>query len=276
MSAIASAPSPPDVQTQNLTSLPHISVILPTYNEAGNIVGLCHDIHSAILQPHEIIVVDDNSPDGTSRLIEKLIAEGTIPGLRLETRMTDRGLTKSIQRGIDLARGNVIVWLDCDFSMPPVIIPQLLAKIDAGADIAVASRFVAGGKYKEATSWFGGHESRAAIFLSRLLNWFLSHALFWSFTDYTSGFIAIRRPVLERIRLRGDYGEYFIDLIYRAILLGCRCVEIPYVNVPRRAGESKTGSSFIVLFRRGLPYLGTIVRMWMLRVRKVCRGSVAG
>ncbi len=264
MSMNASSPSPISL----------VSVILPTYNEAGNIVGLCHDIHSALLQPHEIIVVDDNSPDGTSRLIEKLIATGTVPGLRLETRMTDRGLTKSIQRGIDLARGDVIVWLDCDYSMPPVIIPQLLAKIDAGFDIAVASRFVAGGRYKEAATWFGGHESRAAILLSRFLNWFLSHALFGHFTDYTSGFIAIRRPVLERIRLRGDYGEYFIDLICRSILLGYSSVEIPYVNMPRHAGVSKTGSSFIVLFKRGLPYLGTIARMWGLRMRKVCRGSI--
>jgi len=250
-------------------------VVLPTYNEAGNIVELCRAIHAAIAQPHEIIIVDDNSPDGTSRLVEKVIHSGEIPGLRLETRMTDRGLTKSIQRGIDLARGDTVVWLDCDFSMPPAVIPQLLAKVEAGFDIAVASRFVRGGKYKESDRWFGGHESRAAILLSRLLNWFLTHALFWRFTDYTSGFIAIRKDVLGKIRLRGDYGEYFIDLIFRAILLGYSCVEIPYVNVPRRVGESKTGSSFMVLFNRGLPYLATIVRMWGLRLRAMFGGEVA-
>ncbi len=268
MSVTRSAPS----QRHNIQL---VSVILPTYNEAGNIVDLCRAIHQAITQPHEIIVVDDNSPDGTSRLIQELINTGTVSGLRIETRLTDRGLTKSIQRGIDLAQGDTVVWLDCDFSMPPFIIPQLLAKIEGGYDIAVASRFVAGGKYKEAKQWFGGEESKAAILLSRLLNWFLRHALFASFTDYTSGFIAIRKDVLGRIRLKGDYGEYFIDLIFRAILLGSTFIEIPYENVPRRAGESKTGSSFRHLFKRGLPYLWTIVRMWGLRLKKVLGGDVS-
>jgi dolichol-phosphate mannosyltransferase len=253
-----------------------VSVILPTYNEAGNIVDLVRAIDQAITQPHEIIVVDDNSPDGTSRLIQDVIAQGSIPGLKLETRLTDRGLTKSIQRGIDLAQGDTVVWLDCDFSMPPFIIPQLLAKIEEGRDIAVASRFVAGGKYKESQQWFGGEESRAAILLSRMLNWFLRHALFASFTDYTSGFIAIRKDVLNRLRLQGDYGEYFIDLIFRAILLGYTFVEIPYENVPRRAGESKTGSSFVHLFKRGLPYLGTIFKMWGLRLKYLLGGDILG
>ena len=246
-----------------------VSVILPTYNEAGNIVDLVKAIDRVISYPHEIIVVDDNSPDGTSQLIQQLIDSGTVLGARLQTRLTDRGLTKSIQCGIDMAQGDVVVWLDCDFSMPPEIIPLLLKHIEAGRDIAVASRFIAGGKYKESSRWFGGEESRAAILLSRMLNWFLRHALFASFTDYTSGFIAIRKSVLERIRLRGDYGEYFIDLMFRAILSGYTFVEIPYVNVPRRAGESKTGTSFRVLVRRGFPYLLTIVRMWGLRLRSL-------
>src|SRR4029077_373020 len=97
----------------------------------------------------EIVVVDDHSPDGTSGLIQNLIATGSVPGLRLETRLTDRGLTKSIQHGIDVAKGEIIVWLDCDFSMPPPMIPLLLTKIDEGYDIAVGSRFVDGGKFKE-------------------------------------------------------------------------------------------------------------------------------
>lgn len=251
-----------------------VSVILPTYNEAGNIVDLCMSIHQAIRQSHEIIVVDDNSPDGTSRLVQELITSGRCPGLRLETRLTDRGLTKSIQRGIDLAQGDTVVWMDCDFSMPPEIIPQLLAKIEAGYDIAVASRFLAGGKFKEAKQWFGGEESKAVILLSRLLNWFLRRALFASFTDYTSGFIAIRREVLKKIRLTGDYGEYFIDLIFRSILLGHSFTEIPYENVPRRAGESKTGTSIMGVFKRGWPYLWTIVRMWGLRLKYLLGGTV--
>lgn len=250
-----------------------VSVVLPTYNEAGNIVDLCLAIHNAIRQPHEIIVVDDNSPDGTSRLVQELINSGKCAGLRLETRLTDRGLTKSIQRGIDLAGGDTVVWLDCDFSMPPEQIPQLLGKIEAGYDIAVASRFLAGGKLKDAKQWFGGEESKAVILLSRFLNWFLRHALFASFTDYTSGFIAIRKTVLQEVRLHGDYGEYFIDLIFRSILLGHSFIEIPYESVSRRAGESKTGTSILGVFRRGWPYLWTILRMWTLRLKYFLSGA---
>ncbi len=246
-----------------------VSVILPTYNEAGNIVDLAKEIHAHVAQPHEIIVVDDNSPDGTSRLIQQLIESGEVPGLRLETRMTDRGLTKSIQRGIDLAQGDVIVWLDCDFSMPPHVIPHLLHKIEEGYDIAVGSRFVHGGHYKKAKQWIGGEESRLAILLSRILNFCLRYALYPSFHDYTSGFIAVRKDVLRKIRLRGNYGEYFIDLICRAIMLGYPYIEIPYVNVPRRAGESKTGASITHLFKTGWPYLFTIGRVWRLRLTRV-------
>src|SRR6266576_880987 len=103
-----------------------ISVILPTYNEAGNIVDLIRAINRSVTHPKEIIVVDDNSPDGTSGLVHDLIASGSVPNVRLETRLTDRGLTKSIRRGIELSQGDVVMWLDCDFSMPPEVMPALL------------------------------------------------------------------------------------------------------------------------------------------------------
>ncbi len=250
-----------------------VSVILPTYNEAGNIVDLVKDIHAHIVQPHEILVVDDNSPDGTSRLIQELIHTGKVPGLRVETRTRDRGLRKSIQHGIDAAKGDLVVWLDCDFSMPPHVIPHLLHQIEQGCDIAVGSRFVKGGHYKKAKQWIGGEESKLAILLSRILNFALRYTLYPSFHDYTSGFIAIRAEVLRKIRLRGNYGEYFIDFMCRAIMLGYTYVEIPYVNVPRRAGESKTGASITHLFHTGWPYLFTIFRVWMLRLQKMVGGK---
>ncbi|MDA1209161.1 MAG: glycosyltransferase [bacterium] len=241
-----------------------VSVILPTYDEAGNIVGLVEAIDKAIALPHEIIVVDDNSPDGTSQLVQEVIDSGRVPGLRLETRMTDRGLTKSIRRGVELAKGDTVVWMDCDFSMPPEKIPALLNKIESGYDIAVGSRFVKGGQAKKDV---GEEESRLAIFLSSMLCIVLRVTLCWSFTDYTSGFIAIRRTVFDRIRLTGDYGEYFIDLMFRAILLGHSFIEIPYVCVPRVEGESKTAPNLRILFKRGIGYLITLVRMQLIRLK---------
>lgn len=259
------------MRSQTSRLAPHdirmVSVILPTYDERENIVPLVQAIHAAIAQPHEILVVDDNSPDGTSQAVRSLIDSGEVPGVRLETRLTDRGLTKSINRGIELSTGDVVVWLDCDFSMPPELIPQLLAKVSEGYDIAVGSRFVAGGSTKDFDAGGGKQESALVIRLSSFLNWLTRITLVPGFHDYTSGFIAIRRSALaEVLPLRGDYGEYFMDLMVRAILRGHSFVEIPYVCVPRRAGETKTGGSLRVIFRRGIKYLATLGRLWMLRL----------
>jgi dolichol-phosphate mannosyltransferase len=250
--------------------MPHeialVSVLLPTYNEAENIVPLAEAIDRAIALPHEIIVVDDNSPDGTSAIVREVIASGRLPALRLETRMTDRGLTKSLWCGIELARGDTVVWMDCDFSMPPEKIPELLSKISEGYDIAVGSRFVAGGSAKQGALAAKG-ESFLAVILSRFLNLLLRLCLSPRFRDYTSGFIAVRRDVFRSIRLTGDYGEYFMDLMMRAILLKFSFIEVPYVNALRRAGESKTAPDLATLFRRGIKYLRMILRLLWMRVR---------
>ncbi|MDD4287127.1 MAG: polyprenol monophosphomannose synthase [Candidatus Peribacteraceae bacterium] len=250
-----------------------VSVILPTYNEAGNIVALVEAIDRAITLPHEIIVVDDNSPDGTSRLVREMIGAGRMPTLRLETRMTDRGLTKSLWRGIELAHGDTIVWMDCDFSMPPEKIPALLAKIGEGFDIAVGSRFAQGGSAKQGTL-YAPNESFLATVLSRGLNVALRLVLTPRFRDYTSGFIAVRREVFRSIRLTGDYGEYFMDLMQRAMLMGFSFVEVPYINALRRSGESKTAPNFRVLFKRGLKYLAMILRLWGLKLKHLAGGSI--
>jgi len=250
-----------------------VSVILPTYNEAGNIIPLIEAIDRVIALPHEIIVVDDNSPDGTSRLTQELIDSKRIPGLRLETRTSDRGLTQSIWRGIQLARGDTIVWMDCDFSHPPAIIPLLLQQVAEGYAIAVASRFVPGGKQKSLTIESG--DSRLGIVISSLGCFVMRYLLFPSFLDYTSGFIAIRREALEKIRLRGSHGEYFIDLIVRAKLLGMATIEIPFAYDMRRSGMSKTAPTLRLLVFRCFQYGWQVFRMQWVRLWHLCGWSIA-
>jgi len=252
-----------------------ISVILPTYNERENIVPLVAAIDAVIIQSHEIIVVDDDSPDGTSDVVSRMIESGRVPALKLKTRLADRGLTKSLREGIALATGDTIIWMDCDFSMPPEVIPRLLAKIGEGSDIAVGSRFVKGGQAKKGVGISDTRESLPAILLSSLLNVLLRLVLHWSFRDWTSGFIAVRREVLQRIRLSGDYGEYFMDLMFRAILLGYRIVEIPYVCAPRRAGESKTAPNARVLLKRGVKYLWMTARLQGVRAKRWVGADIA-
>lgn len=240
-----------------------LSVILPTYNEAENIRALVDAIAEALENVHEVIVVDDNSPDGTSDIIEKMIKTGNYPFLRLEKRLKDRGLTNSIRRGIELATGNAIGWMDCDFSMPPRYLPVLLSLINADYDIAVGSRFVLGGR------WGGKKDNPEDTFrgafigelLSRLLNLFIQICLDHRFKDYTSGFVVVRKEIFNKIKLRGDYGEYFIDFIYRALKLNYRVVEVPYVWTSRRAGYSKTGSTLGDYCRRGWKYITTTLRL---------------
>jgi dolichol-phosphate mannosyltransferase len=236
-----------------------VSVVLPTLNEADNIVPLIEEIRKAVPNVHEIIVVDDDSKDGTADLVEAHAKKKGPGAVRIERRLTDHGLTKSLWHGITKCTGDVVVWMDCDFSMPPDVIPSLLRCIAEGYHIAVGSRFVPGGSFKRNTE--GTQDSWLAVVLSRMMNYAVQFALDHSFKDYTSGFAAVRKNVFLDVAFRGDYGEYFIDFIYRALHRGYTVIEIPYVCVPRRAGESKTGQNIFQFMKRGTGYLQTAARL---------------
>jgi len=234
-------------------------VILPTLNEAENIAPLIERIYAAVPDVHEVIVVDDASTDGTADIVQRLGDAHPERRIRVERRPSDPGLTKSLARGAQIATGDVLVWMDCDLSMPPEDIPRLLDAVAGGYDIAVGSRFVRGGRDKGSTE--GTRDSRASVLLSRGLNLALRVALDRRFHDWTSGFIAVRRDIVLGLGLRGDYGEYFMDLIYRAMRAGHRVLEIPYVIVPRQHGVSKTATSFAGSLRRGRKYVRTALAL---------------
>jgi dolichol-phosphate mannosyltransferase len=235
-----------------------VSVIMPTLNEAGNIVSLIQSTVDVIqktgIDEIEIIVVDDDSPDRTWEIASRIIC----PPAHIEIirRMEDHGLTASLSEGIAAAKHAVIVWMDCDFSHPPERIPQMLYMLDQGFDVVVNSRYVVGGGEDRSGEW-----GAMQMFLSLSLNWFTRFFLDATFADYTSGFVAARREVLREIQLRGDYGEYFVDFIFRALQKKYRICELPYKAMPRRSGESKTGKNLIQYLRRGRKYVGTVVRL---------------
>jgi len=241
-----------------------VSVIMPTYNEAGHIQDLIRETEAALRAAEagdfEIIVVDDDSPDLTwQRAAETQGIDRT--RLSILRRSTDRGLTASLKDGIRNSRFDIVVWMDCDFSHPPQKIPQLLYMLNQGFDVVVNSRYAVGGGEDR-----GGKGGATQLILSRLLNWGIRFMLKPSFSDYTSGFVAVRRQVLEDFGLRGDYGEYFIDFIYRVLRSQrYRVCELPYVAPPRRSGESKTGTSLAQYLRRGRKYLLTVARLRLSR-----------
>lgn len=237
-----------------------VSLILPTFNERDNIVPLIQEIDHIVRSPKEIIVVDDNSPDGTSQAVAAYIKRKKSTNIHIETRTRNRGLTNSLWHGIQKAHGNIIIWMDSDFSMPPTVILQLLTKVEEGFDIAIGSRFVQGGRAKPMAK--GPKDAPFLIFLSRVLNVSMRLLFGMNIYDYTSGFIAAKRDVFNHIALRGDYGEYCIDFLVRAASMSYRIVEIPYSCQPRRFGESKTGSHIWQYLYRGRTYISTIWRLY--------------
>jgi dolichol-phosphate mannosyltransferase len=235
-----------------------VSVILPTLNEAGNIISLIQctvaAVQSAGVDKIEIIVVDDDSPDRTWERASRVVCPPAL--VQVIRRMKDHGLTPSLSAGIAASKYNVIVWLDCDFSHPPERIPQMLFMLDQGFDVAVNSRYVLGGGEDRV-----GKGGPLQMFLSLMLSWFVRFFLDATFADYTSGFVAVRKEVLQELPLRGDYGEYFVDFIYRALRKKYRVCELPYMAMPRRSGESKTGTNLLQYIRRGRKYVSAILHL---------------
>ncbi|MFI5347963.1 MAG: glycosyltransferase [Elusimicrobiota bacterium] len=227
-----------------------LSMILPTYNEEADIVPLIRALREELSGFElEIVVVDDDSPDGTWKRVET--ERAFTPGLRLLRRIGRRGLTSALSDGIRASSGDLVGWMDCDFSTPPAVVPRLVAKISEGFDVAVASRYVLGGRDARAGSPWRRLSSRMIVEFARAL-------LIRDFHDYTSGFVVARRETLDALPLRGDYGEYFIDLIVRAHRSGRRIAEVPYTLLPRVHGDSKTDSGF---FRKGIKYLAMVGRL---------------
>lgn len=233
-----------------------VSVVLPTYDERENIGILIEAILANVQRPLEVIVVDDDSPDGTWQVVEQM-AE-TEPRIRLIRRMDERGLTSALMTGIRQARGEVVAWMDCDLSMPPEMLPNLLEAADR-VDLAVGSRYVPGGADV-------GHSLVGRLF-SRTINLAASLLLVWEIKDWTSGFLVVRRKVFDQITLTGDYGEYCIDLLARARWMGFAIQELPYQCVPRLRGESKTATNVVGYIRRGWNYVLTVLRLRLTKHR---------
>lgn len=241
---------------------PTISVILPTYNERENISDLLGElilyIQKYINDDFELLVVDDDSPDKTWEEVQRY--SGKDSRVKLIHRVGQRGLAISISEGISQAKGDIIAWMDCDFSMPPYKLVELIQNVYDGYDVVVGSRFIKGGKDVR-----GPTDSWLVVILSRIMNYFISLALDSSFKDYTSGFVAVKKKVFNGIQIKGDYGEYFIDFIYNARNHGYKIIELPYYCLPRREGSSKTGNNLFDYLKKGWKYILLTLRLKLKR-----------
>lgn len=227
-----------------------ISIVIPTYNEKEHILGLIKSLQEKIESPLEIIVVDDDSPDGTAELVAKLDQKNVIL-----VRRKARGLAAAFHRGILEASGNVIGWMDADMTMPPSVMAQLIAQLENN-HIAIGSRYVKGGSDNR-------HPLR--VYASRAINGLARFVLGGGIQDYDSGFIAIRREVFDYVTLIPyGYGDYFIEFIYDAYRAGLKIKEVGYAFRDRSHGISKSAPSLMSFFITGLRY---VLRILSLKLR---------
>lgn len=217
------------------------SVVLPTYNESGNIVKLMQAIDQAAASQgltHELVVVDDNSPDGTAAVVRS--SYGDDSHVTVHVRTEERGLASAIRYGIERATGAVVVVMDTDFQHDPALIPRMV-RFCAYYDTIVGSRFVMG----------GGMEEGYRYHYSYLFNQFVRLVTRTQIQDNLSGFFAMRRDKLmrmDRSRIFVGYGDYFIRLLYYAWRYGYTVLEIPVFYRVRQYGTSK--SSFVSMILR--------------------------
>lgn len=226
-----------------------LTVILPTYNERENIVRLISEILKKV-GPRAVIIVDDQSPDGTASLVRTTF--NTIPLVRCMENSRILGLARSIEAGIRAAKTTYVAWMDADFSHPPEILNAMYQKIPTH-DIIVASWLIKRGKdYRP--EWL-------AVFCSKLINRLCQYCFKSRITCYTSGFIMAKRSIFDTITFWGEYGEYCIDLLVRSVRMGYRVAEVAFTCQPRASGESKTAINLWGYILRSRKYLASVVRL---------------
>jgi dolichol-phosphate mannosyltransferase len=210
------------------------SLVIPTYNEGKNIRAIV-SILSNLLDPvlpgnYELIVVDDNSPDGTWEIAQRLMAE--YPQLRVMRRTAEKGLSTAVVRGWQAANGEVLGVIDGDLQHPPEVLLKLLAAMDDGADLAVASRHIEGGGV---SSW-----SVVRRFLSRgaqLLGLVILPQVVGRVSDPMSGYFMVQRQAIAGAALSPVGYKILIEVLGRGEIK--QIAEVGYVFQERREGESK-------------------------------------
>jgi len=224
-----------------------ISIIIPTYNEAENICPILESISENLPKNFqtEVIIIDDDSPDGTSSLVENYKKSILIPhySVSLIKRKDERGLSTAILRGIEKATGDLIVVMDSDLSHPPHIIPQMIETLqNTKCDIVIASRYTRGGAIK------GWPIKRRMI--SKGATKIAQTGLGIKTNDPMSGFFAFRRHILNSIKFDAIGYKILLEMLVK--VNGVRIEEIPYTFVDRKYGSSKLDASTIFDYCRAV------------------------
>ena len=216
-----------------------VTVVLPTFNEAGNLPVVVAELFDLPLSRLTVLVVDDNSPDGTGQIAEDLSDKFGRERLAVVHRPTKEGLGRAYVDGMTRALeggAQFVVQMDSDLSHAPEYLPQMLgALLSTNADVVIGSRYVTGASLAEEWSWHRRALSRwASIYVQALLH--------IKVRDVTAGFKLWRRSALEAIDLAtvGSDGYSFqVEMNYRAVELGLKIIEVPIRFYDRNEGTSK-------------------------------------
>lgn len=211
---------------------PEVAVVIPTYNEAQNLEQI---VKAVRVHGYGVVVVDDNSPDGTGKMADELALHDH--EVRVVHRPSKLGLGPAYAEGFEAAGeagAAIICEMDADFSHDPGALPELIEAVNSGAGLAIGSRYVPGGAVP------GWPFSRRLI--SRLGNWYARHMLATPINDMTSGFRAYRAPLLQKLEPAtceaSGYG-FQVEMARRAHESGTSVVEVPITFRDRLRGESK-------------------------------------
>ncbi len=223
-------------------------MVIPTYNERERIGELVETLCAVCASEGvalELVVVDDNSPDGTGQLVDDL---SRTRRMRVIHRAGKLGLGSAVAEGFAVATAPVVGVMDADFSHPPALVPKLLAVFEAtGADVAIASRYVPDGSTPNWPTW-RRLLSRTACLAARPLS---------PVCDAASGFFVIRRDIAMRVPIQAHGFKICLELLMRAWPI--RLVEIPYQFDDREQGQSKMS------LREAAGYLTQLRKLYALR-----------
>ena len=220
-----------------------LSIVIPTYNERENIGKLLDKIIETLeskgCRNFEVIIVDDNSPDETYKIVETYSRRD--PRVRLIVRKTEKGLGTAVKKGIEVAANNYVVVMDADFQHPPEVIPLLYEKaLEGNYDVVVASRYVEGGgiegwsKTRYLASRIGCFIARIAVHGARKVR------------DPMSGFFLVRKNAIDINKLKPKGYKILLEILGRHKEL--KTSEVPYTFKSRISGRSKVGISTLTDF----------------------------
>lgn len=232
-----------------------VSIVIPTYNERGNIEKLIPEIFGsckALKAAVEVVIVDDSSPDGTGSLAEQL---GKKYNVRVIHRSGKLGLASAVIKGFSESKSDILGVMDADLSHPPQILPNLIKPLlDNEAEVAVGSRYVKGGGV-EVWPWRRRLVSKVATLMARPLT---------KVKDPMSGLFFLKRSVIEGVKLHARGYKIGVEILVKGYYM--KVCEVPYIFRNRFVGKSKIGAG------EYYHYIGSLLRLYphgLFRRRKI-------